>query len=185
MRAAFPVAVCRGPEQLAGLVRSHVAAALDRLFPAPDAPRASTAARPAGWEPAAGAGLWPAEYAAREVRVAAVVTAGADGREALTLTVADSGVGMPAEVAARVFEPFFTTRRGRGGSGLGMHIVHQLVHERFGGRVELATARGEGTRWTLTLPMPTEALARADADWRSNESAVDTGSAIPTPPEMQ
>ncbi len=123
--------------------------------------------------------------ASREVRVAAAVTAGADGREALTLTVADSGVGMPPEVAARVFEPFFTTRRGRGGSGLGMHIVHQLVHERFGGRVELATARGEGTRWTLTLPMPTEALARADADWRSNESAVDTGSAIPTPPEMQ
>jgi hypothetical protein len=71
VRASFPVAVCRGPEQLAGLVRSHVAAALDRLFPAPDAQRASTAARPAGWEPAAGAGLWPAEYAAREVRVAA------------------------------------------------------------------------------------------------------------------
>ena len=70
MRAAFPVAVCRGPEQLAGLVRSHVAAALDRHIPAPDS-RASTAARPAGCEPAAGAGLWPVEYAAREVRVAA------------------------------------------------------------------------------------------------------------------
>lgn len=63
--------MCRGPHQLAGRFRSHVRAALDRLFPMPDAAASTSAARPPRWEPAAGTGLWPAEFAAREVRVAA------------------------------------------------------------------------------------------------------------------
>jgi two-component system NtrC family sensor kinase len=79
----------------------------------------------------------------------------------LAIEVADNGVGMPAEVAARVFEPFYTTRRGRGGTGLGMHIVHQLVAERFGGRITVDSEPGKGTRWNMTLPFPTDALRPA------------------------
>lgn len=96
------------------------------------------------------------EEAARQVKVTALVDVAAGH---FSLTVRDNGVGMPADVAARVYEPFFTTRRGRGGSGLGMHIVHQIVHERFGGSIEVETAPGAGTTWRLSFPMPTEALA--------------------------
>lgn len=79
----------------------------------------------------------------------------------LVLVVADNGRGMTPEVAARAHEPFFTTRRGSGGSGLGLSIVHNLVSERFGGSIHLQTAPGAGTTWTVVLPLGTRALARA------------------------
>jgi signal transduction histidine kinase len=82
----------------------------------------------------------------------------------LAVEVVDNGVGMHADVAARVFEPFFTTRRGRGGTGLGMHIVHQLVVERFRGQIAVRSAPSEGTRWTIMLPFPTDALRPAHAE---------------------
>jgi signal transduction histidine kinase len=80
------------------------------------------------------------------------------GPDALEIVVADTGRGMAPEVAARVFEPFFTTRRGSGGTGLGMHIVHQIIAERFQGEIALDTAPGAGARWSLRLPHPTDAL---------------------------
>jgi signal transduction histidine kinase len=80
--------------------------------------------------------------------------------DAAVLHVADSGAGMDEATARRVFEPFFTTRRSTGGSGLGMHIVHTLVTQRFLGRIAVDTAPGQGTRWTLVLPFGTPALAR-------------------------
>jgi signal transduction histidine kinase len=81
----------------------------------------------------------------------------------LVIEVADTGAGMPAEVVARVFEPFFTTRRGSGGTGLGMHIVHQIVAERFRGAISVDSKVGVGTRWTVTLPVPTDALRPHEA----------------------
>ncbi len=81
-----------------------------------------------------------------------------EGKDVLVLVVEDEGVGMPSEVAERVFEPFFTTRRGRGGSGLGMHIVHQLINSRFSGTISLDTAPQKGARWTLKLPLGNDAL---------------------------
>ena len=80
---------------------------------------------------------------------------------AVIMVVGDNGVGMTDEVAPRVWEPFFTTRRGDGGSGLGMHIVHNLVVERFKGRIELQTAPGAGCRYTIWLPFGSEALQEA------------------------
>jgi signal transduction histidine kinase len=80
-----------------------------------------------------------------------------EGRH-IVLVVSDNGRGMPDEVASRVFEPFFTTERARGGSGLGMHIVHTLVTQRFLGTIDLQTAPGQGARWSLRLPFGTNAL---------------------------
>jgi signal transduction histidine kinase len=73
-----------------------------------------------------------------------------DGR--VGLLVADSGRGMPPEVLAKVYDPFFTTRRGAGGSGLGMHIVFNLVSERLKGEIRCDSAVGEGTRFSLAIP---------------------------------
>ncbi len=92
---------------------------------------------------------------------APLITIEADANDdAVVLRIGDNGVGMSAAVADRVYEPFFTTRRGEGGSGLGMHIVHNLVVERFKGNIELQTAPGEGCRTTITLPFGSPALQR-------------------------
>lgn len=73
-----------------------------------------------------------------------------DERQAV-LTVADNGIGMPPSVRDRMFDPFFTTRRGQGGTGLGLHIVHNLVTGPLAGSIEVETAPGAGTRFRLLL----------------------------------
>src|SRR5262249_40166357 len=57
----------------------------------------------------------------------------------------DDGIGMNPDVQNRAFDPFFTTRRNRGGTGLGLHIVYNLVTQRLGGRLKLESAPGRGT----------------------------------------
>jgi signal transduction histidine kinase len=52
-----------------------------------------------------------------------------------------------------VFEPFFTTRLGQGGSGLGLHIAHNLVYEVLGGTITLNSTPGEGTRFDIAIPL--------------------------------
>jgi two-component system, NtrC family, sensor kinase len=74
---------------------------------------------------------------------------GGDGE--VRVVVEDDGVGMDPEVERRAFEPFFTTRPSAG-IGLGLPIVRGIV-ERHGGRVEVETAPGQGTRVTVSLPM--------------------------------
>lgn len=70
----------------------------------------------------------------------------------LRLSIADDGCGIPAVQQPQVFKPFFTTKLGRGGSGLGLHIVYNLVTNVLGGRVELYSEPGQGTRFVLDLP---------------------------------
>ncbi len=70
----------------------------------------------------------------------------------IVATYSDNGRGMSEQVARRVFEPFFTTNRQGGGSGLGMHIVYNLVHQQLHGRVSLQTEPEQGCRFTLRLP---------------------------------
>lgn len=65
----------------------------------------------------------------------------------------DDGVGMEAEACRRVFDPFFTTRRGDGGSGLGMHITWNLATQVLGGTIGCESAPGQGARFVLRIPM--------------------------------
>lgn len=74
-----------------------------------------------------------------------------DGHDALVVC-RDDGAGMTETVLRRVFEPFFTTLRGRGGSGLGMHIVHNLVTDVLRGSVGVTSAPSAGTRVELRFP---------------------------------
>jgi signal transduction histidine kinase/ligand-binding sensor domain-containing protein len=69
--------------------------------------------------------------------------------EALLLRFSDDGRGMPEEVAAHAFDPFFTTKRGSGGSGLGLHVVHNLVTQLLGGEIELRSKPGQGTEFLM------------------------------------
>ncbi|AWN42939.1 sensor histidine kinase [Methylobacterium durans] len=74
----------------------------------------------------------------------------------LRLVFSDDGLGIPADHLQKVFEPFFTTRRDQGSTGLGLHIVFNLVVSRLQGRIELASGAGTGTRFTITLPLALE-----------------------------
>ena len=65
---------------------------------------------------------------------------------------ADNGVGMAPEHLAKLFEPFFSTKIGKGGTGLGMAIVRNLVNKTLGGHITVASMLGEGTRFDLVLP---------------------------------
>ncbi|XUJ33291.1 sensor histidine kinase [Bradyrhizobium japonicum] len=68
------------------------------------------------------------------------------------LLFADDGCGMAPDVERRAFDPFFTTRRHDGASGLGLHIVHSIVVDRLGGQIRLESLPGAGTRFQLILP---------------------------------
>jgi len=105
---------------------------------------------------AAGHGFSSWEGAPSERRVSVVVVL---GNETLTISVVDNGCGMPADVAARAVEPFFTTRPIGGGSGLGLHVAHAIAVERFAGALDIDTAPGRGTSIRLVLPLGTPALA--------------------------
>jgi signal transduction histidine kinase len=69
------------------------------------------------------------------------------------IVFADDGAGMSEEVQRRAFEPFFTTRRSQGGTGLGLHIVYNIVTRRLGGRIALSSAPNRGTTFRITLPL--------------------------------
>jgi signal transduction histidine kinase len=64
----------------------------------------------------------------------------------------DDGCGMNASVRQQAFNPFFTTRRDRGCTGLGLHIVHNIVTNRLGGTLRLDSGPNEGTRIQMILP---------------------------------
>lgn len=70
----------------------------------------------------------------------------------VTLWVSDNGVGMDASTRARYFEPFFTTRMGQGGSGLGGYLVYNLVVGLMGGQVQIDSTPGVGTRVAFRVP---------------------------------
>jgi signal transduction histidine kinase len=69
----------------------------------------------------------------------------------LRASVRDNGPGIPAEVLPKIFQPYFTTKDARQGTGLGLNIVHRLVRE-AGGALHVKTELGQGTEFTVFLP---------------------------------
>ncbi len=92
------------------------------------------------------------EDACRTDPVAITVSARIRDTDTWSLTYADTGCGIPAHLADRVFEPFVTTRRGAGGSGLGLSIVRTMAAEVLGGGVELTSTPGVGTTFHFIFP---------------------------------
>lgn len=84
---------------------------------------------------------------AGSIRIAASMTV--DNR--LRIDYQDNGIGMDAETLSHLFEPFFTTRRGKGGSGLGMYIVYNLVTQVLHGNIQCVSQPGEGLQCSIVI----------------------------------
>lgn len=98
---------------------------------------------------------------ARRIRITAQAMDGAMVR----LEVRDNGVGIPAQALGRIFDPFYTSKLGQGGSGLGLHIVHNIVTDVLAGSVNVESEIGIGTTFVISMPNVTpKAIAAGDQD---------------------
>lgn len=84
------------------------------------------------------------------------------GQPSVLISISDDGVGMSAEVVRHAFEPFFTTRLGQGGSGLGLYVVYNLVTVVLGGQIELQSEPEQGTCFRLNIPLNAPANAAVE-----------------------
>ena len=72
--------------------------------------------------------------------------------ENLCLAYSDNGKGMTGEAVNNIFEPFYTTKRGGGGTGLGMHIVYNLVTQKLKGDINCESEEGKGINIMIIIP---------------------------------
>ncbi len=80
------------------------------------------------------------------------IAAGREGQDEIMIRVTDDGCGMSEAQRARIFEPFYTTKRGRGGVGLGLSITYSLVTE-LGGTLSVESELDEGASFLIRLPV--------------------------------
>jgi len=83
---------------------------------------------------------------------AIAISAKPRGSDDVEIIFSDNGVGMTPDVQRQAFDPFFTTRRNEGGTGLGLHIVYNLVTQQLGGRMMLDSRLGQGTTFRIIMP---------------------------------
>jgi two-component system NtrC family sensor kinase len=78
------------------------------------------------------------------------------------MTFTDDGYGIPPEILHRIYEPFFTTRFGTGGSGLGLSITYNIVSNVLGGEISAQSAPNQGCTFTITIPLVTPSIDEAN-----------------------
>jgi signal transduction histidine kinase len=71
---------------------------------------------------------------------------------AVEIRIRDNGTGMPVDVQEKIFNPFFTTKPAGEGTGLGLSMTHDIIVKQHGGRIDVATAPGQFTEFTIVLP---------------------------------
>jgi len=81
------------------------------------------------------------------------ITAKLLSEQEVEIRIADDGCGINPEVIHRIYDPFYTTKFGSGGSGLGLHISHNIVHSILGGKIAVESTLGQGATFILTLPV--------------------------------
>lgn len=82
-------------------------------------------------------------------------------QERCILQYRDNGQGVPEPIRKRIFDPFVTSKRGQGGSGLGLHLVYNLVTQALNGQISLETALGAGVSVTISFPLKTATKSTA------------------------
>ncbi|MCC2617661.1 HAMP domain-containing protein [Aestuariibacter halophilus] len=74
-----------------------------------------------------------------------------DGK--LNIIYKDNGKGIPEHLRKRIFDPFVTTKRGQGGSGLGMHLVYNLVTQALNGTISITSEENHGVEFQISFPV--------------------------------
>ncbi|MBE9181138.1 GAF domain-containing protein [Oculatella sp. LEGE 06141] len=97
-------------------------------------------------------GVDPATHAAVAAPFIRIRTETVDA-DWVKIQIIDNGPGMLESVRSRLFQPFFTTKASGKGTGLGLSISHQIVVERHQGKIEVSSALGQGTTFTILLPV--------------------------------
>jgi len=82
----------------------------------------------------------------------AVVVSAAVEEQQLRVSVRDNGTGIPADVRAKLFQPFFTTKPTGEGTGLGLSISYDIVTQQHGGSITVDSKVGEYSEFTIRLP---------------------------------
>jgi signal transduction histidine kinase len=72
--------------------------------------------------------------------------------ETVRIVFSDDGRGIDPVALGKIFDPFYTTARNRGNTGLGLHIAYNLVSSVLQGRLEVKSSPGRGTQFTITMP---------------------------------
>ena len=118
--------------------------------------------------------IWSDPYEIRQVLfnllTNAIAAIGSDGTITVSLKdtdsrtmliVEDTGEGIPKENMEKIFEPFFSTKPPGKGTGLGLYVICGII-ERLGGKIDIASQVGKGTRFQVTLPRSREACGDMD-----------------------
>ena len=71
----------------------------------------------------------------------------------ICIEFSDNGKGIPEQMRQRIFEPFVTTKRGQGGSGLGMHLVYNLVTQALNGSISISNGMQQGVKFNILFPV--------------------------------
>ncbi len=87
-------------------------------------------------------------------------------------TIADDGIGMPAEVASKVFNPFFTTKPVGKGTGLGLSVSYDIIVTKHGGQLFVDSEQGKGTTFTIKLPVHHKVSKKLEEDGFVESAAV-------------
>jgi two-component system NtrC family sensor kinase len=91
------------------------------------------------------------------------------GSEAVLVSIADTGIGIPRDELLKIFDPFFTTKEAGKGTGLGLSISYDIV-KRFKGEIRVESETGKGTVFTIILPFGAEKREQTDQMTESRRS---------------
>lgn len=81
------------------------------------------------------------------------ITIAIDADKRLEIVYEDNGVGVPIDIRRRIFDPFVTSKRGSGGSGLGMHLVYNLVTQVLKGNIHFFSEQEQGVEFVVRFPV--------------------------------
>lgn len=107
-----------------------------------------------------------------------LISASRLGDRDVVLMLSDNGSGIPIEKQGRVFDPFFTTRLGQGGSGLGLYIVYNIITSLLGGHIQLVSSPGAGTCFIIHLPLEAPHADNSAANVHGSPQLLPTSSNI-------
>ena len=77
-------------------------------------------------------------------------------KTSIELIISDNGKGIPESELSKIYEPFFTTKRNKGGTGLGLHIVYNIITQLLKGTIQCSSSVKQGTTFYISFPLFTD-----------------------------